>query len=134
MIQASTAIRVRYSETDQMGFVYYGNYAQYLEVGRVAALKTIGISYKEMEQSGYSLPVKELKIEYHRAATYDDELIIDTRIEEMPSNRITFLYTIKRGEELLVTAATTLFFMNKDGRACRPPETFIARLAPYFNS
>ena len=132
MITANTKIQVRYSETDQMGFVYYGNYPQYLEIGRVEALKTIGLSYKKLEESGYMLPVKSLTINYLSAAYYDDELIVKTVIKKMPSNKIIFDYQIFRGEKLLIEAETTLFFINVNKKPCKPPGFFIDRMKPYF--
>ena len=133
MIKAISKIQVRYSETDQMGFVYYGNYPQYLEVGRVDALKQIGLSYKKLEELGYGLPVKSLNINYKKAALYDDELVITTFIKEMPSNKIIFDYLIHRGEDLLIEAQTVLFFIDATKRACRPPKFFIDKLSSYFN-
>jgi acyl-CoA thioester hydrolase len=133
MIESRSEITVRYSETDQMGFVYYGNYAQYLEVGRVDALKTVGLSYRSMEKEGYALPVKELKINYHNAALYDDELEVITRIKQMPSNKIVFDYEIRRKDALIVTAQTTLFFIDVNKRACRPPKYFVEKMELYFS-
>ena len=133
MIKESIKVNVRYSETDQMGFVYYGNYAQYLEIGRVSAMKKAGISYQAVEESGIGLPVLNLNIDYKRAARYDDEIRIETTVKEMPSNRITFDYEIYRGEELLIEATTTLFFMDlQTKRACRPPLFFIEKMKPFF--
>ncbi len=132
MITAKIKIRVRYSETDQMTFVYYGNYPQYLEIGRVEALKKIGLSYRDLEEKGYMLPVKTLHINYIKAAKYDDELEIVTKVKEMPSNRIRFDYEIFRGDELLIEADTTLFFMDLDARPCRPPAFFLDLMKPYF--
>ncbi|MFT6167754.1 MAG: acyl-CoA thioester hydrolase [Vicingaceae bacterium] len=133
MIKFKTTLRVRYSETDQMGFVYYGNYPQYLEIGRVDALKTVGISYRSMEESGYRLPVKDLIIKYYKAALYDDELVVTTQVKHMPTNKIIFDYEIHRGEDLIITAQTTLFFMDASKRACRPPKDFIEKMKAYFN-
>ena len=133
MIKSKTTLRVRYSETDQMGFVYYGNYPQYLEIGRVDALKSVGVSYRSMEESGYGLPVKDLVIRYHNAALYDDELVITTRVTKMPTNKISFDYEIHRGEDLIISAQTTLFFMDASKRACRPPASFIENMKTYFN-
>lgn len=133
MINHSTKLRVRYSETDRMGFVYYGNYAQYLEVGRVETLRMIGISYKELEDEGYLLPVRDFNIRYFKAAVYDDEITIVTTIEEMPNNRIAFNYEVNRGKDLLVSASTTLFFMNKEAKPCKPPQFFIDLMKPYFS-
>lgn len=133
MIESKTTLRVRYSETDQMGFVYYGNYPQYLEIGRVDALKSVGISYKDMEDSGFGLPVKELIISYHKAALYDDELTVLTTVEEIPTNKIIFDYKVKRGDDLIITAKTTLFFIDKNKKACRPPADFIKKMELYFS-
>ena len=71
MYSSETKIRVRYGETDQMGYVYYGVYAQYFEVGRVELLRKLGISYKELEQQGYALPVVNFDINYKKAALYE---------------------------------------------------------------
>lgn len=133
MIQASVKFNIRYAETDQMGFVYYGNYAQYFEIGRVEALKKVGLSYRQLEESGYFLPVRKLEVEYLKAAKYDDEIEVQTTIPSMPSNRIDFDYEIFRGEELLVRGSTTLFFMDKQGKPIRPPQEFLDLLKPYFN-
>lgn len=134
MIQELIKFRVRYAETDQMGFVYYGNYAQYFEIGRVEALKKVGLSYRSLEESGIMLPVKDLNIQYKKAAKYDDLITVETTIPEMPSNRIKFEYRIFREEELLATGTTTLFFMDKaTGRPIRPSKDFLNKLSPYFN-
>jgi acyl-CoA thioester hydrolase len=134
MISEKTKIRVRYSETDQMGFVYYGNYATYLEVGRVAVMKKAGISYRKLEDEGIGLPVREMNIKYKQAALYDDEIEVTTYIREMPNRLITFDYEIKRGKELLITASTTLFFMEKaTKRLIRMPEAMHAQLKPFFS-
>ena len=96
-------IRVRYAETDQMGFVYYGNYATYFEVARVEMLRSLGFTYKKLEGEGVILPVLEFTIKYIRPAYYDDLLSIKTTIRELPSARIRFFYeTFKfRNEKLL---------------------------------
>jgi acyl-CoA thioester hydrolase len=134
MIHEEINLRVRYAETDQMGFVYYGNYAQYLELGRVAAMKKAGVSYRDLELSGIGLPVKDMQIKYFKAATYDDEIRIVTTIEEMPTNRITFHYKIYRELDLLVEASTTLFFIDKTSlRPIKMPEWVQNQLKPFFN-
>lgn len=134
MIEESIKIRVRYAETDQMGFVYYGNYAQYLELGRVAAMKKAGVSYRKLEEEGIGLPVREMKIKYLKAALYDDEIEVITQIKEMPDRLIIFEYQIKRGEELLIEAETTLFFMDKaTKKVIRIPEEMKDQLKAFFN-
>jgi acyl-CoA thioester hydrolase len=87
-----TTVRVRYGETDQMGYCYYGNYAQYLEIGRVEALRSIGIRYKDLENDGVMLPVLDFQIKYISPAKYDDLLTIETTIEEVTGSRIFFTY------------------------------------------
>ena len=78
MIKNQTKIRVRYAETDQMGYVYYGNYAQYFEVGRVEWLRSLGVSYKSLEESGIMLPVIKLEVDFIKPGKYDDLLTINT--------------------------------------------------------
>ena len=88
----STKLRVRYSETDKMGFCYYGNYASYFEVARVEALREKGISYKELEDAGILLPVTHFEIKYFQAAKYDELLEIKTQITLLKGVRIAFAY------------------------------------------
>ncbi|MBW2961207.1 acyl-CoA thioesterase [Mesonia aestuariivivens] len=108
----SSIIRVRYAETDQMGVVHHGNYAQYLELARIEWMEQFGISYKSMENDGVMLPVYEMKFKFKRPAHFDDYLTIQTTLIESPGFRIKFNYKIYREEELLTTAETTLVFMD----------------------
>ena len=127
MYSFKTKLRVRYGETDQMGFVYYGVYAQYYEVGRVELLRSIGISYKKIEAMGFALPVVNLNINYKKPAFYDDELIIKTTIKVMPSVKIIFDYeTFNHNGDLLNTGEVVLVFINKNtGKPCCAPETIM---------
>lgn len=128
-ITVSTSIRVRYSETDQMGYVYYGNYSQYFEVGRVEAMRKIGIAYKTLEEMGYMLPVMNLKIDYLSPAKYDDELIIDTEIVLLKGARLVFYYIIYKEEQIICKGETALVFVNKSTmRPIQPPRQFIELL------
>ena len=131
MFVFDTRLRVRYGETDQMGYVYYGNYAEYFEVGRVEALRELGFSYAKLEQEGVLLPVLEYTIKYIKPAKYDDELIIRTTIASLKGPRIHFTYEVLSAtEELLTIAETTLVFMSGETkRPCRPPEALQQRLA-----
>ena len=88
----TTEIRVRYGETDQMGYCYYGNYAQYFEVGRVEALRSLGMSYKALEEQGVMLPVSEFSVKYLSPAFYDDLLTVKTEITAIKGARIYFTY------------------------------------------
>ena len=106
-------LRVRYGETDQMGIVYYGNYAEYLEQGRTEWLRDLGFSYKWMEENNIHLPVIHLNIDYKYPAYYDDLLTITTKLVKIPTFRIEFYYEIHNQDaKLLVTANTTLVFVD----------------------
>lgn len=134
MYTSTTKIRVRYAETDMMGYVYYGNYATYFEVARVEAIKKLGFSYRRMEDEGIALPVLEFSIKYYKPAFYDDELRIETTISELPQARISFTYqTFNEKNELINEAATTLVFINKNTqRPCAAPTDFIEAMKAYF--
>jgi len=134
MLEFTIKLRVRYGETDQMGYVYYGNYAEFYEVARVEMLRSLGLSYKEMEESGIMLPVAELHCKYLKPAKYDQEISIKVIIDELPGVKIHFRYELyNESEELLNTGATTLVFVRmKTGRPCFPPKDFMAKLKPYF--
>jgi acyl-CoA thioester hydrolase len=127
MIKTETTLRVRYGETDQMGFVYYGVYAQYYEVGRVEAMRSLGFSYRDMEESGVLMPVINLTINYKKPALYDDEVRIVTSVKEMPGVRITFYYEcFNQKNELLNTGSVTLVFIDKTkNKPMQPPVWFM---------
>lgn len=124
---SETKIRVRYGETDQMGYCYYGNYAQYFEVGRVEALRTLGMSYRSLEEQGIMLPVLDFTVKYIRPALYDDELTICTQIDSVSGARIHFSYEIKNNiGQTISKATTTLVFVSKETMKPIPaPEEFI---------
>ncbi len=134
MYTSETHVRVRYGETDQMGYVYYGIYAMYYEVGRVESLRQLGLTYKELEEMGVMMPVLENKSKYILPALYDDLLRIVTTIRVKPSVKITFEYEIFNGQDKLIHQGETLlaFVQKNNGRPCRPPEVFQKVLAPYF--
>jgi len=129
-------IRVRYGETDRMGYCYYGNYANYFEVARVEALRELGLSYKELEDSGVLLPVMDFNVVYHGPAYYDDVLVVKCMITEMPGVRIKFEYEVLNEKiELLTKGTTTLVFVNAETRKpCQPPAMFQEKLSGYFNN
>lgn len=134
MYISETSVRVRYAETDRMGYVYYGNYTQYYEIGRVEALRQLGTSYKEMEDNGIMLPVYTCNIKYIKPALYDDLLIIKTIIKELPTARISFDYEIyNQKNELLNTANTVLVFINTTtNKPCPAPDAFMEKLRKFF--
>ena len=101
-----TQIRVRYAETDQMGYVYYGNYAQYFEVGRVEFLRSNDYSYKKLEDEGVMMPVVEMNIKYKRPAKYDDLLTVQSSIVEFSSKRVVFKQEVYNENEKILTEGT----------------------------
>lgn len=129
---ADTQLRVRYSETDQMGYCYYGNYAQYFEVGRVEAMRSLGMSYKDVENEGFMLPVATFSVKYIAPAFYDDLLTITTKIVKLKGVRLYFEYEIyNEKNELLVIADTVLVFVDKKTmKPVHPPQNFIDLLYP----
>lgn len=134
MYISETQIRVRYAETDQMSYVYYGNYAMYFEVGRVEAMRKIGFSYKEMEDNGIMMPVLESHYTYLKPGKYDELLTIKTRIPTFPGVKIKFEYeVINEQNELITKGWTTLAFLKKGShQPTRPPQNLLALLKPYF--
>jgi acyl-CoA thioester hydrolase len=135
MFQHSHKLRVRYAETDRMGYVYYGNYAAYFEVARVEALRSLGITYKELEDDGILLPVLEYKSKYFKPAFYDDELRIETKIVQKPGIRIMFEYSVFNQEGIeLVKGETTLVFVSAtNGKPTKPPIHIEACFKQFFD-
>lgn len=130
-----TKVRVRYGETDQMGYVYYGNYAEYYEVARVEMLRSLGMDYAAMERSGVMMPVLELNCKYIKPALYDQEITIRTTINDLPGVRIHFKYELYNdAAELINIGATTLVFVDMaKNKPCLPPENFMEKLRGFFN-
>lgn len=117
MYTYQTNLRIRYAETDQMGYCYYGNYPQFFEIGRVETLRSLGVSYKKIEDSGIMLPVLDLNIKYIKPAKYDDLITIKTTITQLPSLKIYFEYEIfNEAKDLLTKGSTTLVFVDSMSR------------------
>jgi acyl-CoA thioester hydrolase len=134
MFEHTTKIRVRYGETDQMGYMYYGNYAEFYEVGRVEMLRSLGMTYSAMEASGIMMPVLELHCRYLKPALYDEEISVKVIMDKMPGVKIHFKYELyNHNDELINTGDTLLVFVNmKTNRPCMPSQEFIDRLKPFF--
>jgi acyl-CoA thioester hydrolase len=134
MYQSETTIRVRYGETDQMGYVYYGYYAMYYEVARVESLRQLGLTYKEIENMGIIMPVLENKSRFHAPGRYDEVLRIVTTLRDKPGVRIRFEYQIfNAGNKLIHEGETLLVFVDKQtNRPCRPPQAMLSVLEPFF--
>jgi len=128
----NSTLRVRYGETDQMGYCYYGNYAQYFEVGRVEALRSLGMSYKSLEARGIMLPVSHFEINYKAPALYDDALVITTHISEMKGARLLFNYSIHVDDRLIAEGSTTLVFVTTETmRPIPAPKDFVNLLKEF---
>ena len=135
MIKNQIEIRVRYGETDQMGYVYYGNYAEYFEVGRVEWLRALGVSYKSLEDSGIMLPVLELRTRYLKPAKYDDLLTINTILIKKPLVKIEFDFEVfNQNQELLCTGYTQLVFVDKSkNKPIKAPQSLLDKIATLFD-
>jgi acyl-CoA thioester hydrolase len=135
MLISETQIRVRYGETDKMGYVYYGNYPLFYEVGRTEMIRKMGWSYRKMEEEGIMLPVLSLNSKYIKPAFYDDVLTVKTTMRKIPGVRIHFEYEVfNEKNETINVGDTTLVFVN--ARTMKPmeaPPDFLEDLKKYFN-
>ena len=135
MYEHFTTVRVRYAETDQMNIVYYGNYAQYFEVGRAECIRTLGFTYKKMEEMGVRMPVVRLECNFLRPAHYDDLITIKTVLKELPQkHEISFYHEVfNERKKLITTGQVTLFFIDtQTGKRTRMPEDLKAALGKFF--
>ena len=130
MKKSSTKTRVRYSETDQMGVVYHGNYAQFFEMGRTEWLRSLGVTYKDMEMNGIMLPVISIHFNFIKSAVYDDILTIHTFLKKEPLVKIEFNYEIKNQlDELICSGSSVLAFINsKTMKPIRCPDYLLKEL------
>ncbi|HEY4060703.1 MAG TPA: thioesterase family protein [Puia sp.] len=135
MFTSETQVRVRYAETDQMNIVYYGNYAQYFEVGRVESIRQLGFSYKDVESTGVIMPVIEFTAKFIRPARYDDLLTIRTVLKELPvDHRIEFNQEVYNEKGKLLTSGKVLLYFVKVHTMEKTvmPEEMARRLRPFF--
>lgn len=135
MFSSTTQIRVRYGETDQMGYLYYGNYAQYYEVGRAEAIRTLGYTYRQMEETGIMMPVVALNTQYFRPALYDDLITVKTILKEIPEGSKIDFHTelYNEQDQLLNKGVTTLVFYDmKEKKKVSLPQDLREKLAPFF--
>jgi len=136
MYEHSTTVRVRYAETDRMDVVYYGNYAMYFEIGRVEAIRHLGVSYKDIEDMGIILPVVELNIKYLRPAKYDDLITIKSQIKTLPTDhKIVFDQEVyNEAGKLLTIGQVKLYFMDASmNNKTVMPESMMEKLSVYFS-
>ena len=134
MIQSRTEIAVRYAETDMMGVVYHGSYLPWFEVGRTTLLREQGLPYRELEASGFRLPVLEVAVRYLKPARYDDAVTIVTTLRERPLLRIRLEYEVLLGSELLATGSTLHAFIDHSGKPVRPPARFVESMDAAFRN
>lgn len=132
-VRHTVELRVRYPETDQMGFVYHAHYLAWCDIGRTELIRTLGRSYAELEREGTLLAVSDASLRYHAPARYDDLIRVETRVEEVRSRTVTFAYVISRvvegaEPERLVSARTTLIALTRDGTPRRMPDFFVEGL------
>ncbi|MBK6699068.1 MAG: acyl-CoA thioesterase [Saprospiraceae bacterium] len=135
MFTHTTQVRVRYGETDKMGFVYYGYYSLYYEIGRVEALRSLGLDYKSMEdQMHIFMPVVSLNVRYLRPAHYDDLLTLETSIVKWPNTSIQFDTKIlnEKGDWLNQGQVVLCFLDIASRKRVEMPELLIQKLSPYF--
>ncbi|WNJ18821.1 thioesterase family protein [Pontibacter sp. G13] len=134
MIVHETQVRVRYGETDQMGYVYYGKYAEYFEVGRTELIRSLGLTYKALEESGILMPVADLQIKYRYPAKYDDILTIRTSVPEHPKSSFLTQYEISNeAGQLLVSGSVKLAFVDAARqRPVRAPQSVLDAVKPFW--
>ncbi len=133
MKKFSIQIKVRYCETDQMGLVHHGSYINYFEEARISWISNLGFSYSEMEKSGIILPVSKLNINYLRPAYFENDLVVNVELTELPTSRLIFNYTITNKDEVVVTGTTVLAFLNKETKKpVRCPDYMLEKVTPLF--
>ena len=135
MFTFKTQIRIHYALTDQMGVVYHGHYAQFYEIGRTEALRSLGLTYKEVEAAGVIMPVIEIHSKFIRPALYDDLITVITTVREMPlHHKIVFHSEIfNEKNQLLNVGDVTLYFMDaKTMNRVEMPKMIKDKLAEYF--
>ena len=127
--------RVRYGETDQMAYLYYGNYAQYYEIGRAEMIRSLGLTYREMEEErGILMPVMSLNMRFVRPARYDELLTIQTTLRKLPQRTITFHHEIFNENNKLVNGGSVklCFVASETNKTVPAPDFLLEKLAPYF--
>tara|TARA_B100000809_G_scaffold266760_2_gene331310 strand:+ start:44650 stop:45063 length:414 start_codon:yes stop_codon:yes gene_type:complete len=136
MIENKTPLKIRYSETDQMGYAHHGNYAQYFEIGRLELLHDLGISYKKMEEEGLILPVYSIKTRFIQPAKFDDSLILRTILKEIPTAKITFEYEIYNSDNKKIsTGETVLVFVDTNkNRPIKIPAKILSNIMKKFKT
>ncbi len=135
MYSSESQIRVRYGETDRMGYMYYGHYPEYFEVARTEMIRSLGISYREIEDQGIIMPVRSLHVDYKVPALYDELLKVKSCLKTLPESRLDIDYEIYNSDnKLICTGNTVLVFVDaKTRRIRRCPEFFLEAVRKYFS-
>ena len=123
----TTEIRVRYCETDAMGYLHHGNYANYFEVARTELLREQGGCYRDLEDAGYFLVVAELETKFRRPARYDDLLAVTTTTEQVSAVKLVHRYEVRRENELLTEGRSVLACVDRNGQIQRMPDEVVSR-------
>jgi len=135
MLKHTTALRVRYADTDKMQFVYNGKYLEYFEVGRTELLRHVGLPYSEIETAGYQLPLREAGLKFMQPAVYDDLLNVEAILEKLYSAQVLINYRITRSgtDDLIAEGFTSHMFIHQDSKKpTKPPKIYLEKLAKYF--
>jgi acyl-CoA thioester hydrolase len=131
MTEGIIRFKVRYAETDQMGFVHHPHYLIWFEIGRTELMRQLGYAYADIEREGTLLAVAEVSLRYARAARYDDDILLVTRVAAVQSRTITFSYRVLREHdadlELLATGVTRLIAIDRAGAPKRLPAELLQR-------
>jgi acyl-CoA thioester hydrolase len=134
MYTCDIQLRIRYGETDQMGYVYYGRYAEFYEIGRTEMIRKLGLTYRDLEESGIMLPVSKMVVHFLKPASYDELITIRTTLRTLPTARITFHYEIlnQPGDKINEAEVQLVFTDAVSRRPVRPPMILLDALRPYF--
>lgn len=134
MYSFKSLIRVRYGETDRMGYLYYGHYPEYFEVARTDLIRSLGLSYREIEDMGILMPVRSLKVDYRFPAYYDELLGVTSTINTLPESKLDIDYEIiNEAGKIVCTGNTVLAFVDvRSKRPRRAPDCFLEKIKPYF--
>lgn len=133
MIQNTVNFRVRYAETDKMGIAHHSSYLIWFEMARIELMRSIGISYAQLEADGYLMPVLEVNVIYRKAVTFDQLLSITAEINKKPGAKLTYHYKIFNDQDMICEGCTLHAFMNLNNQAVKPPKTFLEKINNYFN-
>ncbi|MFZ2322256.1 MAG: thioesterase family protein [Ignavibacteriaceae bacterium] len=135
MLKHYTEVRIRYADTDQMRFVYNGKYFEYFEVGRTEMMREVGLPYHVIESNGYFMPVIETKIHFFNPAFYDEVLVIETRVEKIPTSKvhIDHIIKVKDRDVTVCEGYVELAFLDaKTNKPTRAPKIFIDAVKKYY--